>query len=340
MAGSTSSLPTPTRSERATIGDGPGGCCMTGSPATSTRSRPCQPSATSASPAGTSAHASGSSAATGPNSHARALPHPAGRADGSDRLRDLRRVLDPPVRRLGVDEHRPAIEARDRDVDAGVAQDVELARLGREAVRADQRPHAQPEPGQRQRRVRDAAAEPPAARIVVDEVSRRGPDHDDLRHVPHLSSAGPDQGPTYTCVTRGRRAPNGRGRERALRSVHDRGFPSCTSTSCTKATTTRSPTCSSPARTRWRPRSSSRSSSRSAVGSRTPTRRETLIEAIAEELERDYDFVAVTDDRLTAAINVSKDEEENFLADLEAPETEPDYVSILADLEAGESRLN
>jgi hypothetical protein len=67
---------------------------------------------------------------------------------------------------------------------------------------------------------------------------------------------------------------------------------------------------------------------------------ETLIEAIAEELERDYDFVAVTDDRLTAAINVSKDEEENFLADLEAPETEPDYVSILADLEAGESRLN
>ena len=59
---------------------------------------------------------------------------------------------------------------------------------------------------------------------------------------------------------------------------------------------------------------------------------ETLVEAIADELERDYEFIAVTDDRLTAAINVSKDEEENFLADLEAPETEPDYVSILADL--------
>jgi hypothetical protein len=67
---------------------------------------------------------------------------------------------------------------------------------------------------------------------------------------------------------------------------------------------------------------------------------ETLVEAIAFELERDYEFIAVTDDRLTAAINVSKDEEENFIADLDAPETEPDYVSILADLEAGDSRLN
>ena len=34
--------------------------------------------------------------------------------------------------------------------------------------------------------------------------------------------------------------------------------------------------------------------------------RETLIEAIADELERDYDFIAVSDDRLTAAINVSQ----------------------------------
>ena len=31
----------------------------------------------------------------------------------------------------------------------------------------------------------------------------------------------------------------------------------------------------------------------------------TLVEAIADELERDYDFVAITDDRLTAAVNVS-----------------------------------
>jgi hypothetical protein len=67
---------------------------------------------------------------------------------------------------------------------------------------------------------------------------------------------------------------------------------------------------------------------------------ETLIEAIAEELERDYDFIAVTDERLVAAINVSKEDDDNFLADLDAPENEPDYVSILADLEPGDSRLN
>jgi len=60
----------------------------------------------------------------------------------------------------------------------------------------------------------------------------------------------------------------------------------------------------------------------------------TLVEAIADELERDYGFIAITDDRLTAAVNVSRDEEENFLADLDAPEEPTDYLSILADLQA------
>ncbi len=67
---------------------------------------------------------------------------------------------------------------------------------------------------------------------------------------------------------------------------------------------------------------------------------DTLIEAIAEELESDYGFIAVTDDRLTAAVNVSKQEDDNFLADLETPEEDPDYVSILADLQPGEGRPN
>jgi hypothetical protein len=60
----------------------------------------------------------------------------------------------------------------------------------------------------------------------------------------------------------------------------------------------------------------------------------TLVEAIAFELERDYGFVAINDDRLTAAVNVSRDEEENFLADLDAPEDSVDYATILADLQA------
>lgn len=67
---------------------------------------------------------------------------------------------------------------------------------------------------------------------------------------------------------------------------------------------------------------------------------DTLIEAIAEELERDYGFITVSDDRLTAAVNVSREEDENFLADLEAPEPDVDYVSILADVQPGSKRPN
>jgi len=66
----------------------------------------------------------------------------------------------------------------------------------------------------------------------------------------------------------------------------------------------------------------------------------TLVEAIADELERDYGFIAVTDDRLTAAVNVSRDEEENYLADLDEPEEGVDYASILADLKAEGERPN
>ena len=67
---------------------------------------------------------------------------------------------------------------------------------------------------------------------------------------------------------------------------------------------------------------------------------DTLVEAIAEELELHYGFIADTDDRLTAAVNVSRDEDENFLADLDAPEEGTDYSTILADLQAGDPRLN
>ena len=72
---------------------------------------------------------------------------------------------------------------------------------------------------------------------------------------------------------------------------------------------------------------------------------DTLIEAIAEELERDHGFVFISDARLTAAVNVSTDEADNFLADLddEGDEVEFDgddleetdgYLTIIADLKA------
>lgn len=46
-------------------------------------------------------------------------------------------------------------------------------------------------------------------------------------------------------------------------------------------------------------------------------RHDTLIEAIAIELERDHGFIFVSDDSLTASVNVSIVEEENYLSDLE-----------------------
>jgi hypothetical protein len=76
---------------------------------------------------------------------------------------------------------------------------------------------------------------------------------------------------------------------------------------------------------------------------------DTLIEAIADELERDYGFIFVSDDRLTAAVNVSRDPEETYLADLEAEGDEgqenkegddEDYRSILAEFQARPPRPN
>ena len=75
-------------------------------------------------------------------------------------------------------------------------------------------------------------------------------------------------------------------------------------------------------------------------------RHDTLIEAIADELERDYGFIFISDDRLTAAVNVSRDPDENFLADLEGEdveqeqsESDDDFLTILAERDGGRPRL-
>ncbi len=80
---------------------------------------------------------------------------------------------------------------------------------------------------------------------------------------------------------------------------------------------------------------------------------QTLSEAIAAVLERDHGFVFVGDDRLTAAVNVSKEEDDNFLADLDPDDEDDDddddddgtprgeFRTILADVDLDEgSRLN
>jgi hypothetical protein len=68
---------------------------------------------------------------------------------------------------------------------------------------------------------------------------------------------------------------------------------------------------------------------------------DTLIEAIADELERLHEFIPITDERLTAAVNVSRIEEDNFLAELdELPTENVDYLTALADFQPDGRRPN
>jgi hypothetical protein len=84
---------------------------------------------------------------------------------------------------------------------------------------------------------------------------------------------------------------------------------------------------------------------------------DTLVEAIAIELDREHGFIYLSDDALTASVNVSTEEEGNFLAKLEVeladadddgdddddddPDSERvDYRAVLADFDPNGDRLN
>ena len=80
---------------------------------------------------------------------------------------------------------------------------------------------------------------------------------------------------------------------------------------------------------------------------------DTLVESIAVVLEREHGFVFVSDDRLTAAVNVSRDDEENFLVptdrdddDADEPEDsddmdDVDFITVKATLDPDlKSRTN
>jgi hypothetical protein len=73
---------------------------------------------------------------------------------------------------------------------------------------------------------------------------------------------------------------------------------------------------------------------------------DTLIEAIAAELERDHGFIYVSDERLTAAVNVSVVEEENALISIDqvdeaAADRDADFLSIVAEFDPdGDPNLN
>ena len=84
------------------------------------------------------------------------------------------------MRRLDVVEDRPLRQVDREDVDAGITHRVELVGGRRLAVDTDDGRGPETEPGRRERRVRDAAAQPPSARIVGRDVARGRPDVDDL----------------------------------------------------------------------------------------------------------------------------------------------------------------
>ena len=86
---------------------------------------------------------------------------------------------------------------------------------------------------------------------------------------------------------------------------------------------------------------------------------DTLSESIAVELERDHGFIHVTDDRIVAAVNISTDDAENYLAELEVdiadaeedddhddddPEQDLDegraFNTVIAESDPGSGRLN
>ena len=70
---------------------------------------------------------------------------------------------------------------------------------------------------------------------------------------------------------------------------------------------------------------------------------ETLIEAIANVLERDYGFIPISDERLTASVNVSKVEDDNYLAELDDDdddEDSADYRGIFVELPRNDTLPN
>ena len=63
---------------------------------------------------------------------------------------------------------------------------------------------------------------------------------------------------------------------------------------------------------------------------------DTLIEAVAEELERDHAFIAISDERLSASVNVSKLDDDNYLASIDSDDDDdpdaPDSRGIFVNL--------
>ena len=182
-ARSTSSRDSPTRSARRMIGSGRGATWRTGSPGdelaqeplpadgherVARRQRPPRPAAARRRP--------------GRGSSRGASRHAAGHGRDRDRVGAIAAELESALGPLDVDEDRAVLERDEADVDARPragdrSRSPSPPRSSTPTIAAGR----QAEPGGRQRAVGDAAAEPPAARVVVGEVAGRRADDDDGR---------------------------------------------------------------------------------------------------------------------------------------------------------------
>ena len=65
---------------------------------------------------------------------------------------------------------------------------------------------------------------------------------------------------------------------------------------------------------------------------------DTLVEAIAGELEREHGFTYISDARLTAAVHVSEQEDDNYLGELEPvgeDDTDSPFRSVYFEVDRG-----
>jgi hypothetical protein len=191
-------------------------------------------------------------------------------------------------------EDRSLFERHQQEVHARVAQSVEFGRPTCQRVRTDDRRRREAKAGRRQRRVGDTATKAPAAWVVGRDVSAGRADMDDVDgRAGHGSSGRILRDPTPTD-----------GAAVFFYELHegdDEVFADVLVVS----------------ESEWEPQEFFELVQRVRRDVQHSYTQDTLIEAIAEMLERDHGFIYVSDDRLMAAVNVSTEEADNFLTDLE-----------------------
>ncbi len=223
---------------------------------------------------------------------------------------------------LEVLEDRSSIQPDPAQVDSGVLKQRKFIGVRSERIDAQQAAHPQAESRHRERAVGRRAAQPPTSRIVVRKISRSRTDHNDLDATaqarPLMARLARGEGYTRRAFSRCL-LWSGTVFFYELREGDDDIFADVLLV---------------------REEEMDADSFFELVqsirhGLQDGFEQDTLIEAIAEELERDHGFVSISDERLTASVNVSKQDDDNYLASLDSDEDEddsPDYRGIFVEL--------